>query len=677
MFILDSHTLLEPTLFLVAWVATLTTFFNSKTRWLRIAGILPLAFIAGRYLFWRLTQTINWEDGIEHTSVSLLMVACELMMFVVNTFSTWCLFTVQTNRSPQADRAEKLIVDGTFHPTVDVFIPTVNEPLLTLRRTVTGCQGMTYPNKKIFLLDDGRRPEVRALAEEMGVGYFDRDNNKHYKAGNVNNALWQTKSDFICFFDADFVPVPNFLNRVLGFFADENVALIQTPQSFYNPDLVQTNLGFQGNITNEQDMFFRSLQPGRDYFNAVICCGTSFVVRREPLEALGGMPTETITEDLMTSIYLQADGYEVVYLNECLSFGEAPNRSVDHLKQRVRWARGILQTLFTPVNPITCKGLNIWQRFYHLIGSLYWVTIIPRIMMLLMPLFFTLFSLLPIKATLAGITSFYLPYFISSLLVFSWCNHGRRSPFWSEVYELIPAFALIPNVLQTFVDPFGLGFKVTPKGVTTDKIMINWDVVIPCGVIITLYVYGLYYLLVNWSWSGNDTLNIVNFLWSAYAIAQLWMVCLASMDVPQKREALRFKQAWKSDLTVGNLRLTRESADISEFGVRIALTKAEAKQFNALNLTSGTLNIPEFGMIQTPVKGLRLQQNKGERGLSLVALWDELEQPQYELFIKHTFERLAAGWEADVMPEWKFIWNYIKTPLRMYPLAFAQPKKSN
>ena len=152
-------------------------------------------------------------------------------------------------------------------------------------------------------------------------------------------------------FDADFIPTRDFLQRTVGFFRDAKVALVQTPQNFFNDDAVARNLGVQHALEDEQKFFFRALQPGRDARNAIVCHGTCWVGRRTAIEEIGGIPTETITEDWATSIKLQAAGYKLVYLNEALSAGLSADTSGEFVQQRMRWAQGTLQALFASTNP--------------------------------------------------------------------------------------------------------------------------------------------------------------------------------------------------------------------------------------------------------------------------------------------------------------------------------------
>jgi hypothetical protein len=148
--------------------------------------------------------------------------------------------------------------------TVDVFVPTYNEDVQILRTTLRACVALDYPHRT-YVLDDGRRPAVEALAKELGVGYIKRDDNKHAKAGNMNNALKQTDGEFIVILDADHVPERNFITRLLGYFADEQLAYVQTPHAFYNFDSFQARYSARKNYYwDEGQLFHEVIQPGRN-----------------------------------------------------------------------------------------------------------------------------------------------------------------------------------------------------------------------------------------------------------------------------------------------------------------------------------------------------------------------------------------------------------------------------
>src|SRR5262249_4924596 len=199
-------------------------------------------------------------------------------------------------------------------PSVDVFVPTYNEPVEIVRRTLIGAIAIDYPRKQVFLLDDGRRPAFEALARELGCFYLTRSDNAHAKAGNLNAALKRTHGELVAIFDADHVPVRGFLRKTVGYFEDAGVAFVQTAQHFFNPDPYERNLNLQGRIAPEQTFFYHVIQPGNDFWNSAFFCGSSAVLRRSAVQSIGGFKTQTVTEDAHTALELHAAGGRSVYL---------------------------------------------------------------------------------------------------------------------------------------------------------------------------------------------------------------------------------------------------------------------------------------------------------------------------------------------------------------------------
>ncbi|MES2366975.1 MAG: cellulose synthase catalytic subunit [Pseudomonadota bacterium] len=223
---------------------------------------------------------------------------------------------------------------------VDVFIPTFNEPVQLVRRTLLATIHMDYPHET-WLLDDGNRPEMASLAEDLGVRYLARERNTDAKAGNLNNALANSSAEFVAVFDADHAPQQNFLTHTLGYFNDPAVAFVQTPQDFFNLDSYQHRQQTRKHtVWTEQSLFFRVIQRGKDYWNAAFFCGSCATLRRSALEKIGGFATGTVTEDLHTSIRLHKQGFKSVYHAEPLAFGIAPSSVVPFLQQRIRWGQG-------------------------------------------------------------------------------------------------------------------------------------------------------------------------------------------------------------------------------------------------------------------------------------------------------------------------------------------------
>ena len=309
--------------------------------WSRNLVVGILAVLTVRYLTWRSLSTLNLSTPLNGV-FSLSLFFLELLLLLGGMIQLVLLLRVR-DRRPEADRFAIDVVSGAFTPTVDIMIPTYNEPPLILRRTIIGCQALAYEAKTIYVLDDTRRPEIAALAASLGCAYVTRPDNHHAKAGNLNHAIARTNGELIVVFDADFVPTKNFLTRTVGFFQEAQVALVQTPQSFYNPDPIARNLGLEQILTPEEEVFYRQIQPMRDGAGGVICSGTSFVVRRSALIETGCFVTESLSEDFFTGIRLTARGYRLLYLNEKLSAGLAAESIADQALQRIRWAQGTLQ----------------------------------------------------------------------------------------------------------------------------------------------------------------------------------------------------------------------------------------------------------------------------------------------------------------------------------------------
>ena len=297
------------------------------------------------YLVWR----IGWTLNLSALWLALPLVAAEAMGFIdfcLFLFMSWHIPGLKSEPPPEG-------------LSVDVYITTYNESTEILRSSILGAVNMRYPHAT-YVLDDGARADVAALAKALGARYIARSEHEHAKAGNINHALTETSGDFIAVFDADHVPHPQFLERTLQYFTEERVALVQTPQEFYNLDSIQhASAKHEGEAHwHEQALFYRVIQPGKDRSNAAFWCGSSAVLRRSALEAIGGVATETITEDILTTIKLHAAGWRTAYHNEILATGIAPDDLDAFLTQRKRWAQGAMQILRSRYNPLWTKGLT-------------------------------------------------------------------------------------------------------------------------------------------------------------------------------------------------------------------------------------------------------------------------------------------------------------------------------
>ncbi len=280
--------------------------------------------------------------------------------------------------------------------TVDVFITVYGEPLETIERTARAAVAM-HGEHITWILDDGRSDEVRDLAARIGARYVRRLSSNGAKAGNVNHALSMTSGDYFAIFDADFVPEPDFLIETVPFFVDEKVAFVQTPQAYGNDTtLIARGAAFM------QSLFYRFVQPGRNSFNAAFCVGTNVIFRREAIVNVGGMYTDSQSEDVWTSLMLHERGWKSIYIPVTLAVGDAPETIEDYSKQQMRWATGGFEILLTrnPLNPK--RRLTADQRIQYLVTASHYLIGIVPLLLLIVPALEIYFDLRPVDLSVTG-----------------------------------------------------------------------------------------------------------------------------------------------------------------------------------------------------------------------------------------------------------------------------------
>ncbi|MEM9503584.1 MAG: glycosyltransferase [Cyanobacteria bacterium P01_E01_bin.43] len=645
--------------------------------WSRTVVVLILGVLTLRYLFWRSTSTLNLSTPLDGV-FSLGLFALELLILFSGIVQLFLLLRVRDRRKA-ADQLAQSVASGEYAPTVDVLIATYDEPEFILRRTVIGCQAMEYGPKTIYLLDDTRRPAIKALAAELGCEYITRPDNQHAKAGNLNHAIPKTQGELLALFDADFVPTTNFLTRTLGFFQDPQVALVQTPQSFYNPDPIARNLGLEDVLTPEEEVFYRQIQRVRDGAGAVVCAGTSFVLRRSALASIGGFVTEAVSEDFFTGIQLAAKGYRLVYLNEKLSAGLAAENIASHALQRVRWEQGTLQAFFIKSNPVTIPGLTPIQRLAYFEGLIHWFSSIARVGFLVMPLAYAFLGVIPLRATEAELLYFFVPFYLVQLSVFSWLNYRSRSALLSDVYSLVLAFPLALTVFQVMVRPFSKGFKVTPKGTASDRYHFNWALAWPLMVVFALTALSLWINLgqclitmadpvAHWRGVG------IGWIWSSYNLLMLGLALLILLDAPRPSP-----YDWFDIQRIAQLRLTNAEGDavsvwgrttmISEVGAVVELTKS-----NVLPAGYETTSTVDLELVdeQLTVPGT-ITQTQVESGLPMLTIeFAAMTLPQQRQLVQLLFCR-PGQWQSRCSPnEFQSLWLIVKSVFR--PRFLAKPQ---
>ena len=541
--------------------------------WSRFFIVTALLALLARYVLWRSLATLNFSSPLEG-AFSIGFYLLEALVIVTYTLQLFLALN-DRDRRREADRASEAVAAGTYLPSVDILIPTYSEPAIVLQRTIVGCQAIDYPHKKVYLLDDTRRPEIRQLAAELGCEYITRPDNRHAKAGNLNHGIAHTNGELIACFDADFVPTKEFLLRAVGFFQQSDIGMVQTHQRFYNHDAIAQNLGMEDALTNDQESFGRHHERIRDAADSVVCYGSSFVVRRSHLEEVGGFVTYTLSEDYYTGVSLSARQHRVIYLDEDLSAGLSPEGISAYVAQQQRWARGTTQGFFIPVNPLTVRSLSLHQRLAHAENLLNWLARLSHLSFLLAPTISLLFGVLPVVATPRDWLSFFLPLYTVRLVTTSWLNYRSRSAIASDLYALAQCFPLSATLLQTLVRPFARGFKVTPKGTQRDRFLWNWNLAAPLLVVFAMTAVG--FAISLWrAIAGELTGEFLPLLfWGAYNLVAIAIALLAHIDIPQPDPYVWFALRHPISLRCNRGILAGKTARMSEIGVDIELADLE------------------------------------------------------------------------------------------------------
>ncbi|WP_240755684.1 glycosyltransferase family 2 protein [Nocardioides iriomotensis] len=254
--------------------------YPGKHLLIRVLVVLTLT-LGTWYVGWRWLFSVNWANWW----IAVPLVVAETYALVDAYLFGLTMWRVKERGEPPLPPPDA---------TVDVFVCTYNEPVELVLATARAAKRIEFPHET-WILDDGDRPDMRAAAAEHGIGYITRsddwtDRPRHAKAGNLNNALFQTQGEYMLILDADQVPDPRILDRTLGWFEDPKVALVQTPQFF-------VNVTESDPLGSQAPLFYGPIQQGKDGWNAAFFCGSNAVLRREALMQLGIVGYVKATEE--------------------------------------------------------------------------------------------------------------------------------------------------------------------------------------------------------------------------------------------------------------------------------------------------------------------------------------------------------------------------------------------
>ncbi|MCG6894163.1 MAG: glycosyltransferase [Desulfobacteraceae bacterium] len=387
----------------------------------------------------------------------------------------------------------------TDYPPVAIIVSSFKEPIGVVQDTLTCFYNLTYPNKHLFFLDDTRydlpgqdteqmaayRKSVDDMCRRIGVNLFRRKWHGA-KAGMINDFLdfiagrhregfdFQAFSDipreemekYIIVFDADMNPFPDFVEQLVAIMeANPKLAFVQTPQYYSNfeHNRVARASGLQ------QAVFYEYICEGKSLQDAMFCCGTNVIFRREALEDIGGFDESSVTEDFATSLKFHGKGWSSAYLNRVCAFGMGPEDLGGYFKQQFRWALGtvgLFRTILTAFlrNPGQLKPAKWWE--YFLSGTHYFVGWV-FFMLALCPILYLFANVPAFFARPEIYFMFFIPYLLLSMAVFLGTLHQRGYRFTDLFQGIVLNAITFPVFMKaSLLAMIGVRgtFGITPKG---------------------------------------------------------------------------------------------------------------------------------------------------------------------------------------------------------------------
>lgn len=484
-----------------------------------------------RYIIWRICCSIN-NFGLADIICCYALLAAEAFYVVNIAFTTFLHWP-----GPKDDLAKPIEPSELENPpTLDIFIPTLREPTDILRRTIAGALSVSYPNKKVYVLDDGARPAVEMLAKSMGCHYITRDNRKSAKAGNINNALRQTDGELILTLDADHIAAENIIKYALPLLEDPKVWGVQFAQRFLNPAPVERNLKCGGKVATELQAFFEVLLPALNSWDAAFWAGSGAVIKRSALEEIGGVAEGTVVEDKHTSFRLNQKGYRLAYIATPQVLALNPETLRAYMMQQKRWFIGTFQ-LIKAFNPIFAKGLTVPHKLCCCLDIYSYFSFFPRIVCALVPALFLLFYICPSRAFVWTYLGTWLPAY-GLMLVSTSRVFGKHLPqALSDLYQVLRSPFFVIEFLNTSLKRFGAEFQSTPKGLKLESVGFDARLIAPHALLLLLTVLASIVGTLKLIAGCLDPWPVaVSLAWNIYnAVMLLCCVCCA-FDSPEPLE---------------------------------------------------------------------------------------------------------------------------------------------
>lgn len=502
-------------------------FLEPEDRARRVAAqaySLLTLLLGGLYLSW-LVQVV-W---CRRAAPDLLFLAAETLAFLLLAFLAYDIWHLRQHR-PEGLTPKK-------NWSVDLFVPYSGEPFQIISTTLQAVSRITYSPLTVYVLDDAGCHQVKALSQSLGFRYYSRPleglPRKDAKGGNLNFGLGKSQGELILVLDADQVPEPDILSRLVGFFDLPRVAYVQSKQSFYLPE--------GDPFYNRDEIFYETVQSSNDQANAVISCGSGVIYLRQALKDLGGFVTWNLVEDLTTSYELLSRGWKGVYFPYALSQGLAPMTLAGVYRQRYQWCLDAMRLFFWD-NPLRKAGLTWSQRVHFLLFMVSY---------LVSGLVFPVFYLIPLLCYWKGYPYFagqemdYLvlrgAYLLATILMFRYLFLGKDAlKQFKMLCGLFPVYAL--GIIAALFYPPGRKPAYRLNNLLPFNEFGRWRFLTPQLVLILLH-FTLPFASLRFHWAPPQ-LVVFSALFSAFTIWVLADLVLAGLIKLQWPPAMDPRQVY-------------------------------------------------------------------------------------------------------------------------------------
>jgi len=579
---LASTASLEPGASTAGWVHQLGTPGPEPRRSQLLAHVGGLVAIGALivYLTWRLAFTMpvgGWNAAAAW--VLVVFEAVPLVGLIIRNVTLWNIDS----------RAPARVTELPAGMRVVVMIPTYNEPVEVVAPTIAASVALE-PAHETWVLDDGDREWLEDLCRQYGARYVRREVHDHAKAGNMNHALAIIDAEVaqglpdvavIGVLDCDHVPLPTFLTTTLGWFEDPDLALVQAPQNYYNAGAFDDD-GYSG----EQGVFFHVLLAGRNHDGAgPFWCGSTSLIRTSALREIGGISTDTIVEDMHTTLGLIRAGWKTAYHHQTLAVGLAPNTPEQYLLQRRRWGMGSMQVLVKEKLWGAKRWLS-WRNYYeYLTGTVWWLEGVATVSMFAIP---AVILLSGAQTSTAGPLAFGVMFSLMfALRLWGVQQLFRHHLHWPTAFALrIFRVPIGLSCLWWLLTRRTLTFDVTPKAGADERVRGRAPKVL-LGLAVSVFALLAYATagVLGWvPWKATAGATVASGLWLALAAGAL---LLGLRRITREEYATSRRNAHRiaisAKVTLDGI--DGELVDISVGGVAVRFPRTGVRPGDLVNLT--------------------------------------------------------------------------------------------